>query len=520
MLFKRDNAVFKDEPASRIIPQKSRSDLSALAPVLALGGFLLRDARGIAVFFLLKPQGAFYCFSVMFKRLIFFITLFLLVSSALFAERAKKAKYVFLFIGDGMSLPQRMIARNYLKSLGKDDLLINSLPVQSITFTKSADSLITDSAASATAIACGEKTKNHYIGVDSNGKPLTSAAYAAKKSGRKVGIITSVTLTHATPAAFYAHNSNRGNEYEIALDLVNSGFDYFAGGGIGQYNNKNAKSFKGDIYSLAKNSGYSVFVGEKDFAEISGQKKVIAVENKGGAMPYFIDKKDGLRLADFTRKGIELLDNPKGFFMMVEGGKIDWMCHANDVATTIGEILEFDRAVGEALKFAKKHPSETLIVITGDHETGGLTLGFAGTGYKLYPERLKHQTCSYDAFKNSIKNYVKSNSEAVFDDVKPLIEKSFGLKFNAPKSEPMRLSKAEEGELKSAFERLKKNTDSSSLANASLRIFNNKAGVAWTSNAHTALPVATSAWGAGSSIFSGMFDNTDIAKKLKAVLEK
>ena len=181
MLFKRDNAVFKDEPASRIIPQKSRSDLSALAPVLALGGFLLRDARGIAVFFLLKPQGAFYCFSVMFKRLIFFITLFLLVSSALFAERAKKAKYVFLFIGDGMSLPQRMIARNYLKSLGKDDLLINSLPVQSITFTKSADSLITDSAASATAIACGEKTKNHYIGVDSNGKPLTSAAYAAKK---------------------------------------------------------------------------------------------------------------------------------------------------------------------------------------------------------------------------------------------------------------------------------------------------------------------------------------------------
>ena len=254
-----------------------------------------------------------------------------MASSVLFAEQLKRAKYVFLFIGDGMSLPQRMIAQNYLKSLGGDDLLINSLPVQSITFTKSADSLITDSAASATAIACGEKTKNHYIGVDSNGNPLTSTAYVAKKSGRKVGIVTSVTLTHATPAAFYAHNSNRGNEYEIALDLVNSSFDYFAGGGIAQHDNKNAKSFKGDIYSLAKNSGYSVFVGEKEFSEISGQKKVIAVENKAWAMPYFIDKKDGLRLADFTRKGIELLDNPKGFFMMVEGGKIDWMCHANDV---------------------------------------------------------------------------------------------------------------------------------------------------------------------------------------------
>lgn len=443
-----------------------------------------------------------------------------MASSVLFAEQLKRAKYVFLFIGDGMSLPQRMIAQNYLKSLGGDDLLINSLPVQSITFTKSADSLITDSAASATAIACGEKTKNHYIGVDSNGNPLTSTAYVAKKSGRKVGIVTSVTLTHATPAAFYAHNSNRGNEYEIALDLVNSGFDYFAGGGIAQHDNKNAKSFKGDIYSLAKNSGYSVFVGEKNFTEISGQKKVIAVENKAWAMPYFIDKKDGLRLADFTRKGIELLDNPKGFFMMVEGGKIDWMCHANDVATTIGEILEFDRAVGEAFAFAKKHPNETLIVITGDHETGGLTLGFAGTGYKLYPERLKNQSCSYDSFKNKIKDFVKSNSEAGFDDIKPIIEKSFALKFGAPKDEPMRLSTAETNELKSAFERLKKNPDSSALANSALRIFNNKAGIAWTSNAHTALPVATSSYGVNSSVFSGMFDNTDIAKNLKAVLEK
>ncbi|MBR6389466.1 MAG: alkaline phosphatase [Opitutales bacterium] len=456
----------------------------------------------------------------MLKKIVFVLALALWVVSAGAAE-IKKAKYVFLFIGDGMSLPQRMAAQNYLKSIGEEGLAINTLAVQSITFTRSNNSLITDSAASATAIACGEKTDNHFVGVNPKGERLVSAAEVAKKAGRKVGIITSVTLTHATPAGFYAHNTNRGNEYEIGLDLIASGFDYFAGGGIGQYNNEKSPAYKGSIYDLAKENGYEVFVGAKEFEKIpEGAGRVIAVENKGGAMPYYIDNKETLRLADFVKKGIGLLDNPKGFFMMVEGGKIDWMCHANDAATTIMEILEFDNAVKVALEFAKKHPRETLIVVTGDHETGGLSLGFAGTGYKLYPERLKNQTGSFDSFKNRLKDGVKKGKIAEFDDTKEILEKSFGLKFPDDKNDPMRLGSAEKEELKKAFARLKEKPDSPDFANCALRIFNNKAGVAWSSNAHTALPVATSAQGVNSQIFSGMFENTEISKNLKKILGK
>ncbi|MBR4598248.1 MAG: alkaline phosphatase [Opitutales bacterium] len=438
-----------------------------------------------------------------------------------FAAEIKNAKYVFLFIGDGMSLPQRMAAENYVKSIGEPDLAMNALAEQAITFTRSNDSLITDSAASATAIACGEKTDNHFVGVTPKGERLESVAEAAKKAGKKVGIVTSVTLNHATPAGFYAHNTNRSSEYEIALDLIGSNFDYFGGGGIARHKDEKAKSYKGDIYDLAREKGYEVFVGAKEFEKIpEGCKKTIAVENKGGALPYFIDNQKTTRLADFTKKGIELLDNPKGFFMMVEGGKIDWMCHANDAATTIMEILELDSAIKVALDFAKKHPLQTLIVVTGDHETGGLTLGFAGTGYKLYPERLKNQTCSLDSFKSRVKDGVKKGKIAEFDDARELLENSFGLKFTDDKNDPMRLKSAERDELKKAFDRLKENPDSSDFANCALRIFNNKCGIAWTSNAHTALPVATSASGANAQMFRGMIDNTQISKNLKKVVGK
>lgn len=134
-------------------------------------------------------------------------------------------KYVFLFIGDGMSFPQRMMAQEYLQKTENRPLAINTLPFQAVTTTRSADSFITDSSASATAIACGTKTNNHMVGVAPDGSRLESVAEVAKQSGRKVGIITTVTINHATPAGFYAHNNSRSNYYQIGLDLVNSDFD-------------------------------------------------------------------------------------------------------------------------------------------------------------------------------------------------------------------------------------------------------------------------------------------------------
>ena len=297
------------------------------------------------------------------------------VLAAVHAAEAKPVKYVFLFIGDGMSIPQRMMTDEFLNRTEKRGLLINRFPGQAITTTMAADSFITDSAASGTAIACGEKTNNGRIGMDATGKrKLQSVAEAARDSGRKVGIVTSVTLNHATPAAFYGHNASRGNYYQLGLDLVASDFDYFGGGGIARHDDKKDKLYRGDIYGLARQAGYTVSRSKEEFGRLKpGVGKVISVGAKAD-LPYAIDMDaDTLRLADFTRQGIELLDNPKGFFLMVEGAKIDYAGHSRCLPGSVIETLSFDLAVAEALKFADSN-GETLVVVTADHETGGLTL--------------------------------------------------------------------------------------------------------------------------------------------------
>ncbi len=464
-----------------------------------------------------------------------FLNIIALVFCAIsvFAKDYKDVKYVFLFIGDGMSLPQRMMADEYLKSQNLPLLSINKMPYQSPTTTRSSDSFITDSAASGTAIACGEKVPNKYIGITEKNEKLTSVADVAKKEGKKIGIITSVTLNHATPASFYAHAIARGNYYKIGLDLIESDFDFFAGGTIAKRDDKKSPVYKGNIFDLAKEHGYNLVIGRSNIEALKrGSGKVIALPREKDTLPYLIDEPNSMRISHLLEKAIELLDNDKGFFIMTEGGKIDWMGHANDAATTIKEVIDFDSAVNVALEFAKKHPDETLIVVTGDHETGGLTLGFAGTGYKSYIHLLVNQKCSQGAFEGKIKNLLKKNPNASFDDAKKLITENFGLIFNSKEKENrLSVSKAEEKQLRDAFERELENINGTShksdlyviarnpLTVATVRLFNNKAGVGWTTNAHTALPVLTSAVGVNAEAFSGMLDNTDISKILKDILD-
>lgn len=449
-------------------------------------------------------------------KIILSLAAFAVSAAALAAQAAKPVKYVFLFIGDGMSIPQRMTAEELARINTGKGLAINSMPHQALTTTRSANSFITDSAASGTAIACGSKTNNGMIGMDPKGGRLKSVAEVARDSGRKVGILTSVTLNHATPAAFYGHNRSRGNYYDLGLDLVESGFDFFGGGGIAECDDKKAKSYKGDIYEIAEGRGYTVV--RKDMKALAALKpgcgKVIAT-GADGALMYNLDAPDSPRIADFTKKAIELLDNERGFFIMVEGGKIDWMCHANDAATVMAEVADFDNAVKVALEFARKNPRDTLVVVTGDHETGGLTMGFAGTAYNSYIDRLNAQKRSREAFNSASKKLAGGGKDIEFEDVIPLLSESFGFVFDEDSESPLALSEAERGELEKAFGRWKKDVSKGALSLAAAKILNNKAGLAWTSDAHTALPVETSAQGAGAEVFSGTIDNTDIAKILK-----
>lgn len=420
-----------------------------------------------------------------------------------------------------MSTPQRMVANEYARAIGHGDLTLNALPNQGTTRTCSANSIVTDSAAAATAIACGEKTNNGRIGMDAAGTTkLESVAEVARDCGRKVGIVTSVTINHATPAGFYGHQQSRGQTYLLGLDLINSNFDYFGGGGLEGIHaaEKVAPFYQGDLYELAAKAGYTVTSTREALNALKpGCGKVFA-RGAAHALPYFLDMNaDNLKLADFVTKGIELLeDAPKGFFMMVEGGSIDWCGHANDAATNLSEVLQLDLAVREAMKFANRHPDETLIIVTGDHETGGMTMGFAGTGYAMYVDRLAHQKCSIGTFTSILKNAKKANSDFSFEDAKVLINKYFGFEFENNSSSVMKLNKDEIKQLKTAFDD-GKYSDVSSICR---RFISNKAGIGWTSGAHTALPVLTTSIGPCADEFTGFYENTEIARRLKAILKR
>ena len=438
---------------------------------------------------------------------------------------AAAPKYVFVFIGDGMSTPQRLMAEDFSKRTGRGELAMNHLARRTETATKSANKVVTDSAAAATAIACGEKTDNGMLGMRPDGTRIESVAAVAKKAGRKVGIVTTVTIVHATPAGFYAHNRSRGDSRAIAMDLVKSGFDYFAGGGIGGWtqpkggyfdtNGNFVKLEEGseavpgiDPYSLWQTNGYT-FVKDDlaAFKALKPGRPVWCVFGESG-MDYALDR-DGSQptLAEIVEKGIELLDGPDGFFLMCEGGKVDYAGHANDAGGSVAEQLSLDDAVKVATRFAKAHPGETLIVTTGDHETGGLIRGITGAGAAFDPALLKHQRCTASKFSSILKNAQEKNAAFSFDDAMALVRENFGL------GGPVPLTDADRDELKKSFEQKKP----AEFAGAAKRILSAHAGLAWKSGGHTALPTMTTAEGPGSEILEGMTDNTEIGARLKGL---
>jgi len=448
-----------------------------------------------------------------------------------------QAKYVFLFIGDGMAMSQISAAEVFATARSSSDINITRLgfskfPVAGLTTTYDAGTFITDSASAGTAVASGRKTLSGVINMDpgktQSYKPITEYI---SEAGMKVGIVSSVTLNHATPASFYASAPSRSNYYDIAVQLANSNFDYFGGGSLLQRTGRNGD--QQDVIEIAKSKGFTYVDTLEGFNSLnSSSGRVIAISPQlqdDGAMPYELDRKDGeLSLADFTRKGIELLDNSKGFFLMVEGGKVDWACHANDAGAAIHDVLALDSAIRVALEFAQKHPKETLIVVTGDHETGGLTIGFAGTQYDTFFDKVALQKKSYVAFNDEVLLPYKSRTSAAAARITDLvsgIEESFGIEYNS-------LTDLQKQQVEFAFR--------SSMGNEMIRpsdeeryllyggyepltvkltqIMNQTAGIGWTSYAHTGVPVPTFAAGIHQEIFGGYYDNTDLFYKLSSAM--
>lgn len=444
---------------------------------------------------------------------------------------AQEAKYVFYFIGDGMGVNQVQGTEYYLGELegktGISPLQFTQFPYSTVATTFSATNRVTDSAAAGTALATGHKTQNGAIGVLKDLQtPVNSVAVWAKNSGKRVGVATSVSVDHATPAAFYAHVAGRGSYYNIGKDLYKAGFDFYAGSDFLQPTNKDNANDE-NLYDMAGKNGYVIARGYKDYLKKSKKadkmilfQSEVASKQDRSAIPYAIDRtKSDLTLQDITRSAVNFLtkDASKGFFLMVEGGKIDWACHSNDAATVFQEVIDFDNAIKVAYEFYAQHPDETLIVITADHETGGIVLG---TGpYELNLQVLKNQKVSESGFTKIVNQLREKNKNQVsWEDIKQALKENFGF------WDSVKLSDKQEARLKAVYESSLKNqqmklekseyAQDEPIAAEAKRIIDEIALVGWTSGGHSAGYVPVFAIGAGAELFQGRIDNTEIPLRI------
>jgi alkaline phosphatase len=446
------------------------------------------------------------------------------------ASSQERAKYVFLFVGDGMGANQRMVAELYLggpaqpgRALDLPRLKMNSLPVAGLTRTSPWDSHVTDSAAAATALATGRKTRVGRLSVDpERDLPLPTFAEIAREKGWRIGLVSSSPIDDATPAAFYAHESSRGNRYAITRAAAESGFTYLAGGGpSGAIPDGSAP--RESPLDLARAKGFQLVHTRSD---------LLALQPGGGPVWAFRVGPDGHprgmsydqfrppeepSLAEYTRKGIELLENERGFFLLVEGGLIDAAGHGNCLATTVREVLALDAAVEEALRFYARHPDETLIVVTGDHETGGLSLGSARANYDRLREWVDRPSASLPVLGEALAKW--RAKQTPFEEALPqILEMTGGV-------EPDELELAE---LRTAYAESLKGLEYSARTPDVQRLYGSldplqtamykriaaESGVTWTTAGHSAQPVMTTAVGPGSRPFGSYHENADIFRFL------
>ena len=468
----------------------------------------------------------------------FLLTTLLVVTFFSYAE----VKYIFYFIGDGMGTNQVLGSEMYRSAvqgspLGRVQTLMTTFPYSGHASTFSKSNGITDSAAAGTCLATGSKTTNGTLGLDENGNRLTTIAEELKEQGWGIGIMTTVAIDHATPAAFYAHVQKRNEYYKIGKQLCSSGFDFFGGAGFHHPQGKHDDKPE-NLYRMAEKAGYTIAHGYEEAQTIVESQngtepveRLILVQKDddqgakhGDNLPYAIDRKEGdLTLAQIVGTAIPFLESRyERFFMMVEGGMIDYACHADDAATAFGETWDMDEAMRIAYAFYLAHPEETLIVVTADHETGGLALG--NSDYTLHLEQLQHQKCSAWVLSDQFSQLFKENKKPSWEDVKEIYRRQLGF------WESVEISADEEKTLKGLYKAACKHKTKDTktmyktinkLGDEGIALLNKKAHIGWTTRAHSAHAVPIFAVGAVAERFSGWHDNTEIAPLiLKAVYDE
>lgn len=432
----------------------------------------------------------------------------LLVALAAVAVQAAP-RYIFYFIGDGMGMGHAIATKNYLRTVtGNPEArpLMMTFPAIGIASTVSASSPVTDSAASGTALATGTKTRNYMIGMAPDTTAVTSIATRLHADGYGVGLITTVAPDDATPAAFYAHVPNRKMFDEIARDAIASDFEFIGGA--------NLRGSKGLVEEFEK-AGVRVVRGE-DACRKADSRRILLLNTDTihkNEIGYAIDSIDGvLTLPVMMDLCLDHMQKyaPEKFFMMVEGGSIDHAAHSNDPAAVVKEMVMFNNTLAKAYEFYLQHPEETLIVVTADHDTGGM----ATTGKWDNIPAIDYQRISKDNFNEWFRDYMKANPSATWSQFLPELERFFslgtGIKLSEKKMEALKaLYDSEVSGNNGAEQR----TLYASYAKFTEELFNavsSALGFRWITNDHTGNPVGIYAVGVGADKFGRVLENSDI----------
>ncbi len=385
------------------------------------------------------------------------------------AERksGKPAKYIFLFIGDGMGATHVAATESYQAyldgELGFKQVSFTEFPVLGMAETFSADKSITCSSASGTAISCGAKTLNGRLGITPEGDTLTSVAKILSDRGYKVAVMSSVPVNHATPAAFYGHNVSRHDYYGITCEIPKSGYEFFAGSGFVDFYGKDGNGK--DSKTLLEENGYTVCFGEEEYEKAveAGADKIVLCQERSRMVnaPTYISgdaQAKDIPSEEVIKKCLDFLGDKSPFFIMYEQGEIDWAAHSNETMPMVAAVQKLDNAVKAALEFYNEHPDETLIIVTADHETGGIVLGADGAG--------------------------NGDSEIIGWEI---LDKAW-----------------------------KDSGHTNTLSVQENKALNDSAFIGWTTSGHSGGPVPVYAIGKGSERFGGRYDNTDIKGKILA----
>ncbi|WP_233499785.1 alkaline phosphatase [Glaciecola sp. KUL10] len=412
---------------------------------------------------------------------------------------ANKPQNIIMVVADGMG-PAYTTAYRYFKddpntSIIEETALDSILTGTARTYPASVSGLVTDSAASATSLAAGVKTYNGAIGLDVNKKPVETVLHRAKTQGMKTGVAVTSQIVHATPAAYIAHNESRRNYNQIAdsfLDDRLNGMpkaDVMLGGGWDYFLREDR-----NLVEEFKSLGYQYADSYEALDSLETGKATLGLFANMG-LPRALDDSSQTRLSTLTKHALKHLENPNGFFLLVEASQVDWAGHGNDIASAMYEMADLEASILLLKEYVKENP-DTLVVLTADHSTGGLTIGAKGE-YRWSPEFLHNMTAST--------SYIASKLFEQ-DDRVAFVESKFGFELNT--DEQNRIAAIEQGMKSRAVEAVLKT------------IIDERTNTGWTTSGHTGVDVEVFAFGKGADNFLGNMDNIDIASKIFDLLEK